>query len=425
MAGLKQEETSSDQPSSVTSSPKNFELPSSNESIESSPICPQCGSQKARRNGHRESVFGDDIQRWSCNNCELRFSDPNDLQKSWSTHEKEKRASGTNDIKISNNKVYTRQICVKETKNLAAEQQTTQVLRRDDLKSAIINFLWQCKKDNYSPDTIRAYDFSLRQLVKIGVDLYNPESFIETMAQQTKFSQTRKYSLRKAYRSFLTSNKIEAKLPTFRITRPLPYLPCEEFIDQLIACCGIQMAVFLMTLKQTGARPGEVWRLRWTDIDIAGKKIHISQPEKGCNSRIRPIDAKLLTMLLGLPRIQERIFTYKSRDMAWKSFSRMRARAIHKMGNPELRKIAFYTFRYWRATMEYRRLHDFGAVMVLLGHKSLKYVLLYAQLSDAYDPNGGYVCREARTRTEARQLIEDGFEYVMDKEGVSLFRKLK
>jgi integrase len=102
----------------------------------------------------------------------------------------------------------------------------------------------------------------------------------------------------------------------------------------------------------------------------------------------------------------------------------MRQRAIHKLGNPELRKIDFYTFRYWRATMEYRRLHDFGAVMILLGHKSLKYVLLYAQLSDAY-AHGGYICREARTTMEARQLIEDGFEYVMDKEGVSLFRKLK
>jgi hypothetical protein len=57
----------------------------------------------------------------------------------------------------------------------------------------------------------------------------------------------------------------------------------------------------------------------------------------------------------------------------------------------QVSKIDFYTFRYWRATMDYRRLHDFGAVMILLGHKSLKYVLLYAQLSDAYEPNGGYV----------------------------------
>lgn len=103
----------------------------------------------------------------------------------------------------------------------------------------------------------------------------------------------------------------------------------------------------------------------------------------------------------------------------------MRQKAIRKLGNEELRKIDFYTFRYWRATMEYRRLHDFGAVMILLGHKSLKYVLLYAQLSDSYDSNGGYVCKEATNRAEAKQLIEDGFEYVMDKDGVSLFRKLK
>jgi hypothetical protein len=75
--------------------------------------------------------------------------------------------------------------------------------------------------------------------------------------------------------------------------------------------------------------------------------------------------------------------------------------------------------------MDYRRYHDFGCVMVLLGHKSLRYVLLYAQLSDAYCSNEAYVCKEARTRQEAKQLIEEGFEYVMDKEGISLFRKIK
>jgi hypothetical protein len=75
--------------------------------------------------------------------------------------------------------------------------------------------------------------------------------------------------------------------------------------------------------------------------------------------------------------------------------------------------------------MEYRWLHDFGAVMVLLGHKSLRYVLLYAQLSQNYESGDGYACKEARTRQETKQLIEEGFEYVLDKDGVSLFRKLK
>ena len=141
--------------------------------------------------------------------------------------------------------------------------------------------------------------------------------------------------------------------------------------------------------------------------------------------RIRPISDKLLHMLLALPRRQKRIFTYKTRDVASKTFRSMRKRAMQKLGNPELRKIVFYTCRYWQATMTYRRYGDFGKVMVLLGNKSLRYVLLYAQLSEAYDFEQGYICKEATNRNEAKQLIEAGFEFVMDKDGVSLFRKLK
>ena len=76
--------------------------------------------------------------------------------------------------------------------------------------------------------------------------------------------------------------------------------------------------------------------------------------------------------------------------------------------------------------MEYRKYRDFGSVMFLLGHKSLRYVLLYAQLSKNYEHGGdGYIVREAGTKAEAKSLLEDGFEYVMEKGGVSLFRKLK
>ena len=51
--------------------------------------------------------------------------------------------------------------------------------------------------------------------------------------------------------------------------------------------------------------------------------------------------------------------------------------------------------------------------------------MLYAQLSKNYEHGGdGYICREARNLAEAKALIEDGFEFVMDKGGASLFRKL-
>ena len=52
--------------------------------------------------------------------------------------------------------------------------------------------------------------------------------------------------------------------------------------------------------------------------------------------------------------------------------------------------------------------------------------LLQAQLSEAYFGDKGYVCKEAFTRQDAMELIELGFEFVLtDKEGVSLFRKIK
>ena len=396
------------------------------ESAGASPSCPQCGSKKLWRDGLRYSIFGDEIQRWLCRDCGLRFSDPRDVQRAWSTFERVERIE-SKALKSGDDKVTTRQICVTETKNLAAEQKTTEVPRRSevDLKGAIVEFLWQLKKQNRSEDTIKAYGYALNTIVNIGVNLYDPQSFLEKMPSQTQWSEIRKYNITKAYRCFLNENKIKASLPKYRVTRPLPYIPTEEFLDQLIASSNQQMATFLQTLKETGARPGEAWKLEWDDLDIEGKKLNISHPEKGCNPRIRPISPKLLHMLLALPRTKKRIFTYKSRDVAGKTFRAMRKRATQKLGNPELRKIDFYTFRYWRATMEYRRYHDFGCVMVLLGHKSLRYVLLYAQLSDAYCSNEAYVCKEARTRQEAKQLIEEGFEYVMDKEGISLFRKIK
>jgi hypothetical protein len=59
----------------------------------------------------------------------------------------------------------------------------------------------------------------------------------------------------------------------------------------------------------------------------------------------------------------------------------------------------------------------------MLGHKLLRYVLIYTQLVNVKDD--GYTCRTARTIQEATKLIEGGFEYVTEMEGVKLFRKRK
>ena len=119
------------------------------ESIPLNPPCPQCGSTKLWRNAKRHTVYGDQIQRWQCRDCGLRFSDPNDVKKSWSAQEKAVR----NEIKMTSDLHSTHQVCVTETKNLVAEHQSFEVLRRNqtgDIKGKIIEYAWWLKKDGKS-----------------------------------------------------------------------------------------------------------------------------------------------------------------------------------------------------------------------------------------------------------------------------------
>jgi len=65
--------------------------------------------------------------------------------------------------------------------------------------------------------------------------------------------------------------------------------------------------------------------------------------------------------------------------------------------------------------------------MNFLGHKSIKNTLIYIQLEEAIfkKDNDEYVCKVAKNVDEAKELIELGFEYVTDMDGIKLFRKRK
>jgi hypothetical protein len=59
-----------------------------------------------------------------------------------------------------------------------------------------------------------------------------------------------------------------------------------------------------------------------------------------------------------------------------------------------------------------------------IGHKSLKNTLRYTQLV-ALPQNEEYICKVAETVEGAKDLVEAGFEYVTEVNGVQLFRKMK
>jgi integrase len=62
--------------------------------------------------------------------------------------------------------------------------------------------------------------------------------------------------------------------------------------------------VFLRIAKETGARAGEIYNLRWVDVDLEARTIRITA-EKNSNPRIFKISNMLAVMLRDLPKESE------------------------------------------------------------------------------------------------------------------------
>jgi len=78
-------------------------------------------------------------------------------------------------------------------------------------------------------------------------------------------------------------------------------------INELIAGCSRKVATFLQLLKETGARSGEAWRIKWTDIDLEHGIVIFNLPEKGGKPRQFKVSQKLVAMLNSLPKASQRV----------------------------------------------------------------------------------------------------------------------
>lgn len=164
------------------------------------------------------------------------------------------------------------------------------------------------------------------------------------------------------------------------------------------------------------------WKLRWIDVDVQRKTVAVT-PTKNHNARILPVSDNLLSRLLKLPGKNERVFASKNLDKFRWLYERARNLLSEKLENLRIHKIAFRSFRHWKATMEYHKTKDILHVKWLLGHKRIENTLIYTHLTDFR--NEEYIVRVAKTVKEACQLVEAGFDYVTEMDNVKLFRKRK
>lgn len=430
--------------------------------------CPQCASQRIWKDGLRYIKNGE-VQRWLCRNCGFRFSEsslnpgiksdvasqngeslksPSDLvpigasrsltveervenlpfkfREYFGSHNKTRAGKDLNKLPdcSRNCRVSARE---GEAKNLVKvktrEKQAAGATKPDaeTVKGLIAQYAYWLEKEGYYEKS--RYLGLIRQLIKLGVNLFDPESVKATIARQRWKNGTRILAV---YAYDIMATKIlhiEWTRPKYTQEESLPFIPEEAELDQLIAACrSRRMAAYLQTLKETFADPGEALRLRWIDFSAKDNTITINKPVKRHSPRQLQISNKLATMLNALPRNSERIFPTTYRAVC-KGFQRIRRRVASNIENPRLLSITLRTFRHWGATMTYHYTKNILLVQKLLGHKNIRNTLKYTQLIHFKDDE--FDVATATTLEEAKELLAAGFNYVTEMKGVKLFRRPK
>ncbi|MGA3192496.1 MAG: tyrosine-type recombinase/integrase [Candidatus Bathyarchaeia archaeon] len=320
-----------------------------------SPLCPECGSQKVWRDGLRNSLFGHKIQRWLCRNCGFRFSDSENVQRSFSTFERVERV-GRDSLKARFGIVSDSQIRVTKaegTKNLASATETQTVagdrkLDKATAKGLLLQYSLYLQKEGYGENC--SYVNCIRTLINSeGCNIYDPENVKEVIGKK-KWKDGTKMMTCYAYDAFTRMAGLSWAMPTYRQEEYLFFLPEENELDTLInASRSARMRTYLQCLKETFGDPSEVLGIRWEDVDAHRSVIAINHPVKGHNAGELEVSPRLLHMLDALPKTSKLIFPTTYRNML-ATYVKLRKRLAHNLQNPRMLSISFVSFRHWAGT---------------------------------------------------------------------------
>lgn len=306
-----------------------------------------------------------------------------------------------------------------EKQNQASE--ITLPLDEATITGLIVKFSAWLEEEGY-PETT-TYPNMLRVLANHGANLLNPEHVKKTIGK-IKVKNGSKMVYTCAYDTFCKMQKITWAKPFYKQEETLPFVPEEKELDMLIAGTrSRRMSIFLQTLKETYADPGEVLRLRWIDLSEKENIVIINNPVKGHLPGQIPVSNKLIPMLNSLPQTSERIFPTKYSNIA-NCFIRVRKRLAEIQKNPRFNAIQLRSFRHWGGSMIAH--YTNGNVLIvkkLLRHKRIENTMKYITMLNIKDDE--FDVTTATTLEEIKQVAAAGFQKYDEINGIHVYRRPK
>jgi len=285
----------------------------------------------------------------------------------------------------------------------------------------IINTLLENRKRGLAESTLKSISYSLKQLSR-HADLNNPESVKEHIANM-EVSNSTKIKLCFAYDIYCKTNGITWNRPRYKWERKIPLIPTTQNIDKIISASTPKYAALFTILKETGLECHELVTMTRKDID-SERGIITARGCKGHNSRsfkLKQKTAEMLRRYLQRYTDDKPFPNSKAISEAWRH---TRNKLAETLQEPNLRIIPMRNLRHYYATMLYAKTRDILLVKQRLGHKKIETTMFYTQLL-AFNDEEEYTCKTASNVKEATELIENGFQYVTEIDGLKLFRKRK
>jgi len=144
----------------------------------------------------------------------------------------------------------------------------------------------------------------------------------------------------------------------------------EDEEERLLDVSPPHLKSIIMVGLYSGMRKGEIFRLKWVNVDFDMRQINIKE-SKSSKERKIPINSVLFSLLYALKSQNgqsEYVFTNSVTGMPYRDFKRSFGKACENAGIENLR---FHDLRYSFATRLVRRGVDLVIIKELMGHASI------------------------------------------------------
>jgi len=281
------------------------------------------------------------------------------------------------------------------------------------------------KNNGKSHYTIKFVDKTLTDISK-HANLEQPEQVKQYIANKTVTNGTKRNYIA-VYKRYCQYYGIQWQIPLYKQEAKIRRIPTTEKLNILIARASPRLSLKLRLSKETGLRPIEICNLKVKDIDLDRRRIYPTTAKNGAPRTLKISNSLQETLQnhINTNKLNQNDKLFRGTPANYgKNFSAMRNNTAEKLNDQSIKAIRLYDLRHYFATRLYAKTRDLLYVKQQLGHKDIETTLIYVQLLN-FDEEDEWICKVATTVKDSTQLIENGFQYVMEQDGTKLFRKRK